>query len=59
MIAAGVVFLGTHLVHRGVRGFARFNMLFVLVAITVAALLLRERRRLTAPAAAAWEGEAA
>jgi AAA family ATP:ADP antiporter len=59
MIAAGVVFLGTHLVHRGVPGFARFNMLFVLVAIVVAALLLREHRRLTAPAPAAPAGEGA
>ena len=29
MLAAGVVFLGTHIVHRGVPGFARLNMIFV------------------------------
>ena len=51
MLAAGAVFLGTHLVHRGVPGFARFNMIFVAVAIAVAALLVREHRRLTEPPA--------
>jgi AAA family ATP:ADP antiporter len=50
MLAAGVVFFGTHLVHRGVPGFARLNMIFVLVAIVVAALVVREHRRLTSPA---------
>jgi ATP:ADP antiporter, AAA family len=50
MLAAGVVFLGTHIVQRGVPGFARLNMLFVLVALGVAVLLVREYRRLTAPA---------
>jgi AAA family ATP:ADP antiporter len=49
MLAAGVVFVGTHLVHRGVAGFARLNMIFVFLAIGVAWLLLREYRRLTAP----------
>jgi AAA family ATP:ADP antiporter len=47
MLAAGAVFLGTHVVHRGVPGFARFNMMFVVVAIGVAVLLLREYGRLT------------
>jgi hypothetical protein len=50
MLAAGVVFLGTHIVHRGVPGFARLNMIFVLVAIGLAVLVVREHRRLTAPA---------
>jgi AAA family ATP:ADP antiporter len=48
MLAAGVVFVGTHLVHRGVPGFARLNIIFVLLAMLVAWLLLREYRRLTA-----------
>jgi ATP:ADP antiporter, AAA family len=47
MLAAGVVFLGTHVFHRGVAGFARVNVLTVLAAVGVAALLLREYRRLT------------
>jgi hypothetical protein len=51
MLGAGAGFLGTHLVHRGVPGFARFNMLFVVVAIAVAALLMRAHRRLTEPGA--------
>jgi hypothetical protein len=51
MLAAGVVFLGTHVVHRGVPGFARFNILFVAVAIVVAVLLLRQYGRLTRPRA--------
>ena len=60
MLAAGVVFLGTHIVHRGVPGFARLNMLFVALAVVVAVLLVREHRRLTAPAPAApATGEAA
>jgi AAA family ATP:ADP antiporter len=48
MIAAGVVFLGTHLLSFGVAGFARANIAVVLIAIGVAVLLLREYRRLTA-----------
>jgi AAA family ATP:ADP antiporter len=48
MIAAGVVFVGTHLVHRGVAGFARLNMVFVGLALLVSWRLLREYRRLTA-----------
>jgi len=51
MIAAGVVFVGTHLVHRGVPGIARLNMIFVVLALVVAWFLLREYRRTTAPAA--------
>jgi hypothetical protein len=53
MIAAGVVFAGTHLVHRGVGGFARLNMVFVALAVVVAWLVLREYRRLTDAAPAA------
>jgi AAA family ATP:ADP antiporter len=51
MVAAGVVYIGTHLVTRGVPGFARLNINFVIVAIVVAALVLREHRRLTRPRA--------
>jgi len=53
MLAAGVVFVGTRLVHRGVPGFARLNMVFVVLAMVVAWLLLREYRRLTVAAPAA------
>ena len=53
MLAAGVVFIGTHLVRRGVPGFARLNMSFVFLAMVVAWLLLREYRRLTVAAPAA------
>ena len=52
MLAAGVVFLGTHLLSFGVAGFARTNILIVLAAIGVGVLLLREYRRLTASAPA-------
>jgi AAA family ATP:ADP antiporter len=45
MLAAGVVFLGTHVLRRGVAGFARVNVLIVLAAMGVAVLLLREYRR--------------
>jgi ATP:ADP antiporter, AAA family len=48
MIAAGLFFLGTHVVKAGVPGFARTNVLIVLLAIGVAVLMLREYRRLTA-----------
>jgi ATP:ADP antiporter, AAA family len=51
MIAAGVLFLGTHVFKGGVAGFARTNLLIVLLAIGVAVLMLREYRRLTTPAA--------
>lgn len=49
MLAAGVVFLGTHMLSFGVAGFAHTNIAVVLIAIGVAVLLLREYRRLTAP----------
>jgi AAA family ATP:ADP antiporter len=49
MLAAGVVFLGTHMLSFGVAGFARANIAVVLIAIGVAVLLLREYRRLTTP----------
>jgi hypothetical protein len=52
MLAAGVVFIGTHLVRRGVPGIARLNMNFVFLAMLVARLLLREHRRLTRPSTA-------
>jgi asparagine N-glycosylation enzyme membrane subunit Stt3 len=48
MLAAGLVFVGTHLLSRGVAGFARANILIVAAAIFVAVLLLREYRKLTA-----------
>jgi len=51
MLAAGVVFLGTHLLSFTVAGFAFVNIGIVLIAIGVAILLLREYFRLTAPAA--------
>lgn len=55
MLAAGVVFVGTHFIHEGVAGFARLNIVFVLLACGVAWLLLGEYRRLAAdhPAAGA------
>jgi AAA family ATP:ADP antiporter len=49
MLAAGVVFVGTHLLTFGVAGFARANIAFVLIALGVAILLLREYYRLTVP----------
>jgi len=48
MIAAGVVFVGTHFIHRGVPGFARLNLIFVVLAMVVAWRLLSEYRRLAA-----------
>jgi AAA family ATP:ADP antiporter len=50
MLAAGVVFLGTHSLQYGVAGFARANVLIVSIAIGVAILFLREYRLLTARA---------
>jgi AAA family ATP:ADP antiporter len=47
VMAAGVVFLGTNVFPRGVAGFARVNLVAVLLAIGVAALLLREYASLT------------
>jgi AAA family ATP:ADP antiporter len=51
LLAAGLVFLGTHWLGFGVPGFARTNVVIVLTAIGVAALLLREYRPLTDRAA--------
>jgi hypothetical protein len=51
MLAAALVYLGTHAFTEGVAGFARSNILIVLLAIGVAVLMLREYRRLTTPAA--------
>jgi len=53
MLAAGVVFIGTHLLTFGVTSFALANISFVLIAIGVAVLLLREYYRITAPVAEA------
>ena len=50
MLAAGVVFLGTTLLTIGTGGFALINVAFVLIAIGVGILLLREYFRLTAAA---------
>ena len=50
MLAAGVVFLGTHLLSFGVAGFAHTNIAVVLVAVGVAVLLLREYHRQSTPA---------
>jgi ATP:ADP antiporter, AAA family len=51
MLAAGVVFVGTHLLTFSVTSFALSNIAFVLIAIGVAVLLLREYKRITAPVA--------
>jgi AAA family ATP:ADP antiporter len=48
MLAAGLVFVGTHLMPRGVAGFARVNMLIVAGALGVGVMLLREHGRLVA-----------
>jgi len=48
MLAAGLVFVGTNLLPRGVAGFARVNMLIVAAAIGVGVMLLREHGRLVA-----------
>jgi len=53
MLAAGVVFVGTHLLTFSVTSFALANIAFVLIAIGVAVLLLREYNRITAPVAEA------
>jgi AAA family ATP:ADP antiporter len=50
MLAAGVVFIGTHILSFDVTSFAVANIAFVLIAIGVALLLLREYNRITAPA---------
>jgi AAA family ATP:ADP antiporter len=56
MLAAGLFFLGNHVVKVGVPGFARANVLIVLLAIGVAVLMLREYRRLTAPSPVGGSG---
>jgi len=42
MLAAGLVFIGTHVIQESVGGFAKVNMAIVLCAIGVGLLLLRE-----------------
>jgi AAA family ATP:ADP antiporter len=59
MLAAGVVFLGTHRLGFGVGGFAKTNVAVVLAAIVVAVLLLREYRRLIATRTSAEAGAGA
>ena len=49
MLAAGVVFVGTHLLSFSVTSFACANIGFVLIGIGVAILLWREYKRITAP----------
>jgi ATP:ADP antiporter, AAA family len=51
LLAAGIVFLGMHVLHFGVRGFSLANVAIVSIAIAVGVLLLREYRRLTAETA--------
>jgi len=50
MLAAAVVFTGTQILSFSVTSFAWANIAFVLIAIGVAILLLREYHRMTAPA---------
>jgi AAA family ATP:ADP antiporter len=50
MLAAGVVFVGTHLLSFGATTFACANIAFVSIGIGVAILLLHEYNRMTAPA---------
>ena len=59
MLAAGVVFVGTHFIHRGVAGFARLNMILIVLAMFVAWRLLSEYRRLAAASAPPPAGRAA
>jgi AAA family ATP:ADP antiporter len=47
MLAAGVVFVGTHLMTLTTAGFATVNLAFAVGAISVGLLTLREHRRLT------------
>lgn len=49
MLAAGVVFVGTHLLSFGVTSFALANIAFVLIGIGIAILRLREYKRITSP----------
>ena len=53
MMAAAVVFAGTQWVRLRVNGFAVTNLAFVALAIAVAALVMREHRRLIAKAPSA------
>ena len=48
LVAAGVVFLGTHVVEMGVPEFAAVNILAVIVTLAVSVRLLQENARLAA-----------
>ena len=48
LVAAGVVFLGTHVVEMGVPEFAAVNILAVILTLAVSVRLLQENARLTA-----------
>jgi AAA family ATP:ADP antiporter len=48
LLAAALVFLGTHVVTLSVAGFAWSNIVVVLIAMGVALMLVRENRRLAA-----------
>ena len=52
VLSAGLVWLGTHQLSLGMRGFGSVNLLIVALWIAVALMLLREHRRLTAQRAA-------
>lgn len=52
MLAAGIVLLGTRVLLLDATGFARTNVAVLALALAVAALLLREHRKLTAAPAA-------
>lgn len=51
VLSALFVYGGTTVVGMGVRGFAGLNLVLIALWVSVAVLLLREHRRLTAPAA--------
>jgi ATP:ADP antiporter, AAA family len=51
MLAAGIVLVGTRVLVMDAAGFARTNVAVIVIAFAVAALLLREHRKLTAAAA--------
>lgn len=59
MLAAGVVWAGTHGLGLDATGFARVNLLLVTAWIGLAVVLLRENRRLNEPASAASAPEGA
>lgn len=59
MLAAGVIWFGTHLLTLGPTGFARLALGIVAVWLGIAVLVLRENRRLTAPDTARGEAPAA